>query len=274
MTTGAGGNRATGTGENRTAGTGENRTAGTGGKRTAGTGRNEKDWRPHRFIPLSQLTDTAAWRSGVPVNMTAQMQTWMAEGFQQGMERGYREGHDSGMRAGVAEGTAQGLAQGLTEGADEARRSTLERFEGLAGPLDAMLQALERLQTDYQAALRKEVIELVAKVAREVIRTELNTNPAQLLALVDETLAAMPRTPKRNVEVYLNREDLERIRELDAKVADRWNLFADDRLQPGECRIKAGNHEADAGCHQRLTACMDQVAAQLSPQGEEQPAAI
>ncbi len=206
--------------------------------------------------------------------MTAQMQAWMAEGFQHGTDRGYREGHDSGMRTGLEEGTAEGVARGLREGTDEARRSTLERFEGLAGPLDAMLEALQRLQADYQAALRKEVIELVAKVAREVIRTELNTNPAQLLALVDETLATMPRTPKKNVEVYLNREDLERIRDLDAKVAVRWNLIADDRLQPGECRIKAGNHEADAGCHQRLTACMEQVSAQLSPQVEDQPAAV
>ncbi len=83
----------------------------------------------------------------------------------------------------------------------------------------------------------------------------------------------MPRTPKKNVEVYLNAEDLGRIRELDAKVAARWNLIADAGLEPGECRITAGKHEADAGCRQRLTACMEQVAAQLLPQGEGQQAA-
>jgi flagellar assembly protein FliH len=234
---------------------------------------SQKHWRPHRFTPLAELTETAAWRSGVPVHMTAQMQAWMAEGFQRGLDRGYSEGKENGLRAGMEQGAAEGHTLGRREGAEEARRSTLQHFEGLAGPLDAMLQALQRVQADYQAALRKEVVELVAKVAGEVIRSELATKPKQLLALVDQTLATMPRTPKKNVEVYLNGQDLERIRELDAKAAGRWNLIADERLEPGECRIKAGNHEADAGCRQRLAACMDQISTQLLPPGDAQQAA-
>ncbi len=130
----------------------------------------EKTWRAHRFAPLSELTDSEAWRTGVPAHMSAQMQAWMAEGFQRGMDRGYREGHAGGLRDGLEEGAAQGRERGLRDGAEEARRSTLLHFEGLAAPLDAMLQTLQRLQADYQAALRKEVVELVAKVAREVIR--------------------------------------------------------------------------------------------------------
>jgi flagellar assembly protein FliH len=228
----------------------------------------KSNWRPHRFAPLSQLTDTDAWQSGVPIHLSARMQTWMAEGFQRGVDRGYSEGHQSGMRSGIDEGVVQGRNQGLREGAEEGQRSALNRFEGLAAPLDAMLQALQRIQSDYQAALRKEVVELVAKVAREVIRCELDMKPEQLLKLVDETLASMPRTPRRTVEVYLNPQDLERIRELDGKVAARWNLVAHDALEPGECRIKAGNHEADAGCRQRLAACMEQISTQLLPQGD------
>jgi flagellar assembly protein FliH len=234
---------------------------------------SQKHWRPHRFMPLAELTETAAWRSGVPVHMTAQMQAWMAEGFQRGMDRGYSEGKENGLRAGMEEGAAEGRILGRREGSEEARRSILQHFEGLAGPLDAMLQALHRVQADYQAALRKEVVELVAKVAGEVIRSELAMKPKQLLVLVDETLATMPRTPKKNVEVYLNGQDLERIRELDAKAAGRWNLIADERLEAGECRIKAGNHEADAGCRQRLAACMDQISTQLLPPGDAQQAA-
>lgn len=233
----------------------------------------KKDWRVHRFTPLAQLTETAAWRSGVPAHMSAQMQAWMAEGFQRGMDRGYGEGHESGLLAGTEEGITQGRERGRREGAEEARRNTLQHFEGLAGPLDAMLHALQRLQADYQSALQKEVVELVAKVAREVIRAELATKPEQLLQLVEETLATMPRTPKKNIEIYLNRQDLDRIRELDTKVAARWNLIGDDHLESGECRIKAGSREADAGCRQRLTACMDQVAAQLLPQDEGAPTA-
>jgi flagellar assembly protein FliH len=148
----------------------------------------------------------------------------------------------------------------------------LERFDALAAPVDAALMALRQLQTDYQSALRKEVVELVAKVARQVIRSELALQPVQLLSLVDETLATMPPA-REGVEVYLNPEECERIRELAPERAARWTLIADPRLEPGECRVKADGREADAGCRQRLAACMEQVAAQLLPLGEEGGAA-
>jgi flagellar assembly protein FliH len=76
--------------------------------------------------------------------------------------------------------------------------------------------------------------------------------------LVDEALAAMPPS-KEAVEVFLNPEELKRITELDPKRAQKWTLLADPALEPGECRVRAGDHEVDAGCQGRLAACMEQV---------------
>src|SRR5690606_40277938 len=70
---------------------------------------------------------------------------------------------------------------------------------------------LFRSQADYQSAMRKEVIELVAKVARQVIRKEIQMQPTQMLALVDEALSTMPRVAASEISVYLNPEDCERI---------------------------------------------------------------
>ena len=52
--------------------------------------------------------------------------------------------------------------------------------------------------------------------------------------------------------------------ELDPKRAKKWTLLADPALEPGECRVKSGDHEVDAGCQGRLAACMDQVSEQLA----------
>jgi flagellar assembly protein FliH len=68
----------------------------------------------------------------------------------------------------------------------------------------------------------------------------------------------MPPT-RDDVEVLLNPEEMKRIQELDPKRAKKWNLLADPSLVPGECRVKAGDHEVDAGCQNRLAACMEQV---------------
>ncbi|WP_332674720.1 flagellar assembly protein FliH [Aromatoleum sp.] len=223
-----------------------------------------RNYRPHRFPPLSQFQIASSIRPGT----AAELQAALADGFQQGIERGYREGHESGLAAGREDGRAAGYAEGRREGLDDGRRAVRADFDAIAQPLDALFDSLKCLQADYQAALRKEVVELVGKVARQVIRCELALQPVQMLALVDETLATMPPV-REGVEVYLNPEELQRIRELDPERSARWTLIADSRLEPGECRIKADGHEADAGCRQRLAACVDQVRGQLLPTADD-----
>lgn len=225
-----------------------------------------KNLRPHRFPPLSQIA------VALPPGASAQLQLSHAAAFQEGMDRGYREGYDAGLDGGRRDGLAVGREEGVREGAEGARREVLAHFESLARPLDAMHTALQQLQADYQVALRREVVDLVAKVARQVIRSELALQPVQLLSLVDETLATMPPA-REGVEVYLNPEEMERIRELAPERAARWTLIADARLEPGECRVKADGREADAGCRQRLAACIEQVSAQLLPATPEEGAA-
>lgn len=222
-------------------------------------------WRSHRFAPLTELTGTEAWQAGVPAHMSAQMQAATAEGFQRGMDRGYREGQESGQRDGFAKGLAEGREQGQREGEEQARQDARARFESLSRPVESMLATLQGLRDDYQSALRKEVVDLVARVAREVIRCELVLQPSQLLTLVDETLATMPRTSKDEIEILLNDRDLERIREIAPERAAHWSLIGDPHLESGECRIRSKDRQVDAGCRQRLASVLDQVNDQLLP---------
>ncbi len=228
--------------------------------------------RPFRFPPLSQLTHGtagagagagagemhAADGAGLPAP-----QLTHAEGYQHGVERGYQDGLAAGRQAGHEEGLAQGHQEGLIQGRAQGREEAQRQFASLAAPLDEAVNTLKSMQADYQAAVRKEVIELVEVIARQVIRAELTLRPVQLLNLVDEALAALP--PVRDgVEVFLNPEECERIRELDPARASRWTLIPDAQLASGECRVKTGGQEVDVGCRQRLQACMAQVKAQIA----------
>jgi len=218
-----------------------------------------KTMRPHRFPPLAQVHVSS------PESGMADVQAAVAEGFQQGLAKGYDEGHAQGLAAGNEAAQITGYADGMAAG----RKDAQQRFEHVARPVDALFAELQQLKADYQAAQRKEVVELVARVARQVIRCELTLQPTQLLALVDETLAAMPPARDGAIEVHLNPEDLLRITELAPERAAQWTLLADARLESGECRVKAGDREADAGCRQRLTACMEQVSSQLMDAGSQ-----
>jgi flagellar assembly protein FliH len=215
-----------------------------------------KNLRPYRFPPLAQV---------LAANAESPLSSAILKDFQDGYDHGYRDGQEKGLVVGQEEGRATGFRVGQEEGHQQA----MQDFEMLAKPIDAMIDGLKQLQADYRSALRKEVVDLVAKVARQVIRCELALQPVQLLALVDETLSAMPPTAE-GIEVYLNPEELQRIQELAPERADRWTLIADSRMELGECRVKAGGNEADAGCKQRLAACVEQIDKQLQEQAESE----
>ncbi|MDC7706137.1 flagellar assembly protein FliH [Vogesella indigofera] len=215
-------------------------------------------WRAYRFPPLlaAQLGALAAAEPG-------SAQASAADGFRQGMDLGYGEGYASGESAGKQAGFDAGLAAGREQGRREAMQQVLAQFDGAARPLDVAAAAMERCRVDYQSALREDVINLVAKVARQVIRCELTLKPAQILDLVEETLAALP--PRAGeVEILLNSEEYQRIRELAPERASRWALRPDSTLAQGECRIRSADSDIDAGCEQRLGACVERLREQLS----------
>ena len=113
-----------------------------------------KNWRSHRFTPLGELMGSDAWRSGVPLHLSPSARAAQADGFQQGMERGYREGFEKGERDGREQGFDHGFAEGRSQGSEAARTEVRQRFDAMATPIDALRGQLERLQEDYQTALR------------------------------------------------------------------------------------------------------------------------
>lgn len=229
-----------------------------------------KQFRPYHFPPLAQVRvqgDAPAASAGaVAASDQSDWDATLAAGYSQGQQDGYDVGIANGRQEGYAAGHAEGLQRGYEEGLAQARA----QFVNIGKPITAALQGLKKLKSDLRDAQRKEVVDLVGKIARQVIRAELALQPTQLLALVDEALAAMP--PARDgVEVLMNPEELKRVLELDPKRAKKWNLLADPSLDAGEIRIKAGDHEVDAGCQGRLAACMEQVRDGLAAV-EESPA--
>ena len=226
-----------------------------------------KQFRPFHFPPLHQVRAANGTLPAAGDGAPSQ-EDWdsaLAAGYRQGQQDGF----DAGYEAARAEGFARGQEEGLERGLEEGRAQALAGLEQIGKPVDNALKALKKLKSDFKAAQRKEVVDLVGKIARQVIRAELALQPTQLLALVDEALAAMP--PARDtVEVLMNPEELKRVSELDPKRVKKWSLLADPSLAPGEIRVKAGDHEVDAGCQGRLAACMDQVRDAVAGTEEEQ----
>lgn len=218
-----------------------------------GEGRN---WRPFRFPPRVR---PAAQGDEVLASDPAALQRAVADGFQEGIDKGYEQGLEQGREAGHREGFERGVEDGKAIGREEGRIQGLKAFNQAAQPLEQLVERFERFRQDFEQARREQLLELVQKVSKQVIRCELTLHPTQLLSLAEEALASMP-DDQEDVRILLNPEECARIRELAPERAAAWRLVPDEKLALGECRVVTAQTEADIGCQQRLDSCMDTLA--------------
>lgn len=220
---------------------------------------DSRAWRPYRFPPrcATASADNHGWDSDPAARQRA-----ISEGFQEGLEKGYQDGVAEGREAGLREGFEAGRQDGLRKGREEGRATGRQAFDEASAPLSAAVEAFGEYRQAFQRSRQKELLELVQKVARQVIRVELTLNPTQLLTLAEEALAAMPGE-QGDVQILLNPEECARIRELNPERAARWRLVPDERLVLGECRVVTAQAEADIGCQQRLDSCMEALSTHL-----------
>lgn len=215
-----------------------------------------RSWRPFRFPPrVRPVAQGDEFLTSDP----AALQRAVAEGFQEGIDKGYEQGLEQGREAGHREGFERGVEDGKIIGREEGRLQGLQAFNEAALPLDQLVERFERFRQDFEQARREQLLELVQKVSKQVIRCELTLHPTQLLSLAEEALAAMP-DDQDDVRILLNPEECTRIKELAPERAAAWRLVPDEKLALGECRVVTAQAEADIGCQQRLDSCMDTLA--------------
>lgn len=218
-------------------------------------------YRLHRFPPLAQpvnvdddlALDNQSWQDA-QVDIQQQLEAGFQQGLQQGHEEGLRQGVEQGTQQGLLEGQKEGFQKGFLSGEQSGKQSFLEA----AKPVSELFHALSRWQSDKEQQQRHMICELVQKVAQQVIRAELTLMPQQILALVDETLSAMPGKSE-SVVVHLNPQDLDRITQINADLPAEWKLVANPELPAGGCHLVTEDAEADVSCDSRLQACMDNV---------------
>lgn len=212
-----------------------------------------RSWRPYRFPPrVRSAADLADSLAGDP----AALQRAVADGFQTGIDKGYEQGLEQGREAGHREGFERGIEDGKAIGREEGRVQGRKGFEEASRPLDELVERFDTFRHDFEQARREQLLELVQKVSKQVIRCELTLHPTQLLTLAEEALAGMPGD-QDDVRIMLNPEECTRIKELAPERAAAWRLVPDEKLALGECRVITAQSEADIGCQQRLDSCMD-----------------
>jgi flagellar assembly protein FliH len=151
-------------------------------------------------------------------------------------EEAYAKGHEAGVAAAMAE-----------------QQQVTAKLKAQAARLEQICNALAKPLQDVDAQVESELVNLALTLARQLVRRELRIDPAQVIAIIRETVALLPAST-RDVRVHLHPEDATVVRDrLAATTADRaWSIVEDPVMTRGGCRVTTETAQIDARLETRI----------------------
>ena len=184
-----------------------------------------------------------------------------------------RRRQDNELRHALQQAEARGYQAGL-ERAQGENRARLAALEERIRRIDAVMGVLARPLEQLDADVEGELVQLALAVGKQLARRELRIEPAQIIAIVRESLAQLPLTA-RELRVHMHPEDAATVREhLSAGAGERlWTLVEDPTLSRGGCLVQAESSRVDARLESRIAAIAtnafgDERVAERTPTGE------
>jgi flagellar assembly protein FliH len=143
----------------------------------------------------------------------------------------------------------QGLEEGRTAGIEAGTRELGTRLQAVEKVLDALARPLE----DLDHRVEEELLALVQAIVRQLIRREVQLDPAHIIGVIREGLTALPLAAG-DITVRLHPDDADVVRScLTESATDRaWRLEADPLLERGGCLITSTRSTIDARLETRL----------------------
>ena len=200
-----------------------------------------------RFIPREELGSFASWMPGSfgggDAAKAAAGSAAAAATPAPPSEADWLQRIDEARRQGAQEGYQSGYRDGLV---------ALESFkQSFAAQTTAQLGALLRSMECEFEALQPQLAEAVARVAvelaRQVLRSELATNPAVISGVAQQALAALVLSA-RHIQLQVHPLDLPLVREgaAEALAARGATVSANPALARGDCLVESDLGTLDA----------------------------
>lgn len=157
----------------------------------------------------------------------------------------------------------EAFAAGRTAGLAAARAETqqgIEQLKAQVARLDTMFHSLSRPLETMDEQVESQLISLALAIARQLVRRELKTDPAQVIAVVRETVGLLPAAA-RDVRVHMHPEDAAVVREkLAGTGPDRaWTIVEDPVMTRGGCRVATDTAQIDARLETRIGAVLSSM---------------
>jgi flagellar assembly protein FliH len=157
------------------------------------------------------------------------------------------------------EAHAKGHAAGLAAARAESQQA-LTQIKSQAATLEKMLETLAQPFQELDGQVEEQLVHLAVTVARQLVRRELRIDPAQVIAIVRESVALLPAAT-RDVRVHMHPDDAAVVREKLAKPGTEraWTIVEDPIMTRGGCRVTTDTAQIDARMETRIHSIMTAI---------------
>lgn len=168
------------------------------------------------------------------------------------IENIHKQAYDEGFNLGRKEGRALGYKQSQQRVEQEHQ----QRTETLKGILNHLAEPLSQLDDEVE----KTIIDMVALLAKHLVRRELKTNEGEIIGVVRHVMGHLPISA-RHPRIHLNPEDLELVKKALAigDEEESWRLEPDPLISRGGCLVESQSSFIDATVEARLAAQVSQM---------------
>jgi len=181
-----------------------------------------------------------------PVMTVEQIEMMQTQAYDEAFAKGKEEGYEVGFAEGKELGKAEGRAEGLEQGYAENKHLLQEQVARFIFLLESLTEPYSQLDEQVEQSLAQ----LAIIIAKQVVRRELKLDPKQIIAVVKETVKALP-VAKQKITLALHPEDAELVRaslSLDAA----WVIEEDPLLTRGGCIVSTETSHINATVENKL----------------------
>ena len=202
--------------------------------------REEKDQYSSWAVPEVQGTHVVGGSADNNVSISANLRSKVQ---QQNQQKEFDRGYQDGMQA-----AAKKIAE-----QEQVLRNKMKY-------LDELVMSLHEPFEELDQEVEKELVTLAIAIAKQIIRREINIDPAQIMAVIRQALECLP-VSSRNITIALHPEDSALVQELSTGSEEnkQWQLVEDPTLMRGGCRLTTATSRIDASIESRLAAIFSQI---------------
>lgn len=151
------------------------------------------------------------------------------------------------------EAERRGYEAGMAQ-AQKEMQGRIAELDARIAKVDALLQFMARPLTDLDGEVEKMLLHLSLTVGKQLARRELRVDPAQVIAIIRESLEQLPAAA-RQIRVHLHPEDAAIVRERLKEPANEraWTIVEDPTQTRGGCVVRTENSQIDARFESRVS---------------------